>query len=294
MIKHIRLFGKQYKISHIVLLIVMTIIAFVMIAPFLWVFSASLRPYNQAISLPPKWLPPAFSNWNMNYFKKLFSDSIPFLTFMGNSLKMSTVITIGMVIHGTIAGYAYAKFKFPFKNTMFFLMMIAMMVPIQVTIVSLYRIMHYLGVLNTSLAVTLPSIFGAMSPGLAGAFGIFMMRQYFLTIPKELNEAATIDGAGPIKTFIFVMLPMAKSMIISLAIIVFTYSWNDYFTTFIMINDNSKLSLPVGILSIRQPFATGDNVEFAAVVLSVIPVLIVFILGQKWIVKSISHVGVKG
>ena len=105
-------------------------------------------------------------------------------------------------------------------------------------------------------------------------------------VPKELNEAAAIDGAGPIRTFISIMLPMAKSTLASLAIIVFTYSWNDYFTTFIMINDTEKLTLPVGILSIKQPFSTGDNVVFAAVVLAILPVLIVFLIGQKWIVKK--------
>ena len=230
----------------------------------------------------------------LKYYAKLFSGTIPFFTFMGNSLKMSTVITLGMVFHGAIAGYAYAKFNFPGKNLMFGMMMVAMMVPVQVTIVALYKIMNLLGVINTSLAVTLPSILGASCPGLAGAFGVFMMRQFFLSVPRELNEAAAIDGAGPIRTFVEIMVPMAKSTLASLAIIVFTFSWNDYFTTFIMINDTEKLSLPVGILSIRQPYATGDNVEFAAVVLSILPVLIVFIIGQKWIVKSMTHVGVKG
>ncbi|WP_334104840.1 carbohydrate ABC transporter permease [Muricomes intestini] len=294
MSKKIKIFGKRIKVSHIVLFIVMIVSAFIMIAPFLWVFSASLRSYSEATALPPKWLPPALGDWNLKYFKKLFSDSIPFFSFMKNSLKMSTIITIGMVFHGAIAGYAYAKFNFKGKNIMFFLMMVAMMVPVQVTIVALYKIMNILGVINTSWAVTLPSLVGATCPGLAGAFGIFMMRQFFLGVPNELKEAAALDGAGPIRTFVSIMLPMAKSTLTSLAIIVFTFSWNDYFTTFIMINDTEKLSLPVGILSIRQPFATGDNVEFAAVVLSVIPVLLVFIVGQKWIVKSMTHVGVKG
>lgn len=292
--KKISIFGKKIRISHIILFVVMMIIAGIMIAPFLWVFSASLRPYSEAIALPPKWLPPSIDKWDMKYFKKLFSDSIPFFTFMKNSLKMSTLITIGMVFHGAIAGYAYAKFNFKGKNLMFGLMMVAMMVPVQVTIVALFKIMNILGIINTSLAVTLPSLTGAMCPGLAGAFGVFMMRQFFMGVPKELNEAAALDGAGPIRTFVSIMLPMAKYTLTSLAIIVFTFSWNDYFTTFIMINDTKKLSLPVGILSVRQPFATGDNVEFAAVVLSVIPVLLVFIIGQKWIVKSMTHVGVKG
>ena len=294
MSKKINLFGKKVKISTILLALVMLILAFLVIAPFLWVFSASLRSYSEATSLPPKWLPPRFSNWDLKYFRKLFSKSIPFFTFMFNSLKMSTVITLGMVFHGTLAGYAYAKFDFPGKKIMFAMMMVAMMVPVQVTIVALFKIMTILKVTNTSWAVTLPSVFGASCPGLAGAFGIFMMRQFFLSVPKEMNESDAIDGAGPIRTFITIMTPMARAMIASLAIIVFTFSWNDYFTTFIMINKTERLSLPVGILSIKQPYATGDNVVFAAVVLSIIPVLVVFLIGQKWIIKSMTHVGVKG
>ena len=276
--KKIHLFGKTIKVSHILLTIIMFGIAFLMIAPFLWVLSASFRTYSEATSLPPKWLPPFFTEMRLGYFKKLFSNTIPFFVFMKNSLKISVIITLGMSLHGAIAGYAYAKFDFPGKNIMF----------------ALYKIMTMLGVINTSWAVTLPSIFGASCPGLAGAFGVFMMRQFFMGVPKELNEAAAIDGAGPIRTFISIMLPMAKSTLASLAIIVFTYSWNDYFTTFIMINDTEKLTLPVGILSIKQPFSTGDNVVFAAVVLAILPVLIVFLIGQKWIVKSMTHVGVKG
>lgn len=294
MSKKIKIFGKKVKVSHIILVIIMAVIAFLSVAPFLWVFSASLRPYSEATALPPKWLPPKFSDWNVSYFKKLFSDQIPFMTFMKNSVKMSLIITVGMVAHAAFAGYAYAKFNFPGKKIMFTLIMIAMMVPAQVTIVALYRIMSTLHLTNTSWAVTLPALAGASCPGLAGAFGIFMMRQFYMSVPNEMEEAAAIDGAGPIRTFVSIVLPMAKSNLASLAIIVFTFSWNDYFSSFIMINDTKKLPLPVGILQIRQPFATGDNVEFAAVVLAVIPVLLVFILFQKWIVESMTHVGVKG
>lgn len=135
--KKIHLFGKTIKVSHILLTIIMFGIAFLMIAPFLWVLSASFRTYSEATSLPPKWLPPFFTEMRLGYFKKLFSNTIPFFVFMKNSLKISVIITLGMSLHGAIAGYAYAKFDFPGKNIMFALLMVAMMVPIQVTIVAL-------------------------------------------------------------------------------------------------------------------------------------------------------------
>lgn len=264
-----------------------------MLAPFVWVFSASLRPFKEAITLPPKWLPPAGS-WDFSYYKRLFEISIPFSVFFKNSIVISAVITLGMLVHGTLAGYAYARLQFKGKNVMFAMMLITMMVPAQVTIIPLYQMMAGWNLINTSFAVTLPSLFGAAAPGLSGAFGIFLMRQFFKILPKEMEEAASIDGAGPIRTFVSIMLPQAKAIIASLAIIVFSMSWNDYFTAFIMINKTEKMPLPVGILAIRQPFATGDQFELAAVVLSILPVLLFFLLGQKWIVKSMVQAGIKG
>lgn len=293
-IMKIKIGSKKIAVSKIVLFAVMCCVALLMIAPFLWVFSASVRTYADAVALPPKWLMPKFSQWRLEYATKLFDGSIQFFTWMKNSLTTSTVITLGMTIHGCAAGYAYARLRFRGKNLFFSTMLVGMMVPIQVTIVPLYRIMSSLGLANTHWALTLPSIFGALCPGLAGAFGIFMMRQFFLTVPKELEESARIDGATPLRTFFSIMLPMAKSSLVSLAIVVFTYAWNDFFTAFIMMHSSEKLTLPVGILQIKMPLSTGDNVVFAAVTLSIVPVLLVYVVAQKWITESMTHVGIKG
>jgi multiple sugar transport system permease protein len=213
---------------------------------------------------------------------------------MGNSIFISVMITLGMIFHGTCAGYAYARLPFRGRRIMFSLMLITMMIPIHVIIIPLYKIMSVINLVNTPWAVIMPSLFGAMCPGLSGAFGIFLMRQFFLGMPREFEEAAAIDGASPLRTFFLIMIPQAKSTIVSLAIIVFSASWNDYFTPFIMINNTQKMPLPVGILAIRQPFATGDQFELAAIVLSVLPVLIIFIVGQKGIIKSMIQAGIKG
>lgn len=293
-IMKVRIGSKRIPVSKIILFIGMCCVALLMIAPFLWVFSASVRTYADAVALPPKWLLPVPSEWRLEYITKLFDGSIQFFNWMKNSLTTSTIITLGMTIHGCAAGYAYARLKFHGKNLFFSTMLVGMMVPIQVTIVPLYRIMSGLGLANTHWALTLPSIFGALCPGLAGAFGIFMMRQFFLTVPKELEESARIDGASPLRTFTSIMLPMAKPSMVSLAIVVFTYAWNDFFTAFIMIHSSEKLTLPVGILQIKTPLSTGDNVVFAAVTLSIVPVLLVYVVAQKWITESMTHVGIKG
>lgn len=281
-------------LKKLILLMFMLAAAAIFIAPFLWVFSASIRTYAEATSLPPKWLPPAYEDWNTRYFAQLFTGQSRFFLWMGNSLVLSSLITIGMVFHAAIAGYAYARLGFKGRKTMFSLILITMMIPVQVTIVPLFRIMNFLGVVNTLWSVAIPGLFGAMCPGLAGGFGIFLLRQFYFKIPKEMEDSATIDGASPLVTFVKIILPMAKANLASLAIIAFSFSWNDYFNAFIMLNSPDKVTLPVGILQLRQPFQTGDNVVFAAITLAIIPVLVIFVFCQQWIVKSMINIGIKG
>ncbi len=281
-------------VKNILLIVIMIAAAAVFIAPFLWVFSASVRTYAEATSLPPKWLPPSLDEWNTSYFAQIFSGQSRFFLWMKNSLFLSTLITIGMVFHAAIAGYAYARLEFRGKKAMFSLLLITMMIPVQVTIVPLFRIMNTLHVVNTLWSVALPGLFGAMCPGLAGGFGIFLLRQFYFKVPKEMEDAATIDGANPFVAFVKIILPMTKANLASLAIIAFSFSWNDYFNAFIMLNSPDKVTLPVGILQLRQPFQTGDNVVFAAITMAIVPVLVIFVLCQKWIVKSMINIGVKG
>jgi len=285
---------KNITLGKIIKLVLMLAMVFIFLAPFLWVFSASVRTYAEATSLPPKWLMPPVSEWNLKYIKQLFQNSEKFLLWMRNSFVISALITVGMVFHSAIAGYAYAKLDFKGKNFMFICLLLAMMIPVQVIIVPLYRIMNMMNLTNTVWSVTLPGLVGTLCPGLSGGFGIFLLRQFYMKVPSSLEEAALIDGASPARTFFRIILPMATPTLASLAILAFSFSWNDYFNTFIMINSPSKLTLPVGILQLKQPYNTGDNVVFAAITLAIIPVLLVFIVFQKWIVKSMINIGIKG
>ena len=184
MTKIIRIKGKRVRPGQILLAIGMILVAMIMIAPFLWVFSASLRTFSDATALPPKWLPPALGEWNMKYFDKLCSGQIPFFTFMRNSLKISTIITAGMVCHGALAGYAYARLSFKGKNVMFGLMLVGMMVPVQVTIVPLFKIMNLLGVINTAACRDTAFCFWSHVPGICGC------------IWNIYDETVFYDGAG--------------------------------------------------------------------------------------------------
>ena len=254
----------------------------VMTIPFLWMLLTSFKTFEDSTKIPLQILP---EQWILTNYTEIL-EVFPIAKWFMNSILAVVISLLAQVILGSLAAYAFARLRFPGKKFLFMLMLSIMMIPEQIFIIPRYNTLAAVGLTNTRVALWIVRLFSV--------FAVFMMRQFFMGVPKELNEAAAIDGAGPIRTFISIMLPMAKSTLASLAIIVFTYSWNDYFTTFIMINDTEKLTLPVGILSIKQPFSTGDNVVFAAVVLAILPVLIVFLIGQKWIVKSMTHVGVKG
>lgn len=283
----------KYKTQKAIILILLIVGALIMVAPFLWVFSSSLRPFSEAIKLPPKWLPPSPLNWDFANYKVLFSKAVPFLDFFKNSFKVSAVATAGIVINSALAGYAFARLKFPGREALFYLLLLSMMIPIQVIIIPLFLLMRHFGLVDSHMSLMLPGILGAFAPGMSGAFGVFLFRQFFKTIPESLEEAAKIDGAGYWTVFWKIVLPQAKPSLAALTILTFTASWNEYFLPLIFINTLDKMLLPVGILAIRQPFGTGDPIEFAAVTLSILPVLIFFLLSQEWIVETFVRAGTK-
>ena len=265
-----------------------------MIAPFLWLFTTTLRPTREAFSLPPRWLPG--SDATFESYQRLFASTVPIGRFFLNSLTMSSAVTLGYVATTTIAGYAFARLAFPFKRMLFAMLLVSLMVPIQTTLIPLFLLMRGLGLVDTQWAIILPGLTGAFAPGMSGAFGIFMMRQFFLTLPKDLFEAARVDGAGHFRTFWSVALPLAKPQIAALAVIIFTVTWNDYFMPLIFLNSIDKMTLPVGIMSLREPVGNSSATSevIAAVALAVLPVLVAFLVAQRWIVDSFIRAGVKG
>ncbi|MFC0531388.1 carbohydrate ABC transporter permease [Phytohabitans kaempferiae] len=262
----------------------------VMLAPFLWMVSTSLRPIGQSLTLPPKWLPTTF---DLSTYEALANQDYPILRFMQNSFVISGLSTLGIVATSAMAGYAFAKVSFRFSNVLFGLLLVSLMVPIQVTIIPLFVIMQKLGLVDSPWALILPALLGAFAPGLPGAFGIFMMRQFFRGIPDPLIEAATLDGAGPLRIFWRIALPLSRPALASLAIIVFTLSWNEYFTPLVFLNSTSEMTLPLGIQALRPPFGQGSSLVLAAVTVALLPVLIAYLAGQRWIVESFTRSGLK-
>lgn len=267
---------------------VLVIGGLLMLSPFVWMLSAAFSSGSKSLVLPPKWLPVGVTLGN---FKALNSPSFPVFHFMQNSLVVSLVATAGMLATSALAGYAFAKFRFRGRNLLFALFLLSLMIPIQVTIIPLFVIMEKLGLINSLWSLMLPALLGAFAPGLPGAFGVFMMRQFFRGIPDALIEAATLDGAGRFTIFRRIALPLSKPALASLGVITFILSWNEYFTPLVFLNSTSDMTLPVGIQSLRPPFGQSSNTVLAAVALSCLPLLIVFLAGQRWIIQGFVRSG---
>lgn len=275
---------KPINRGDIVSFVVLTIAAILVMMPLLWMFSTSLRPTNESFTLPPQWLPTQFRFEN---YLAPFESNVPFQNFFLNSLKITLAVTFGQLVTCSTAGYAFARLRFPGRNILFIVLLASLMVPSQVTIIPIFLTMRSLGLIDTHLAVILP--------GLVSAFGVFLMRQFFKQMPQELFDAAKVDGAGYIRTFVQIALPLAGPGLATLGIITFNAVWNSYFLPLIFLNSWDNMTLPQGIALLTGYMGSGNpSVVMAAVTMAILPVLIVFLIAQRWIIEALTRSGLKG
>ncbi|GAA3216828.1 carbohydrate ABC transporter permease [Dactylosporangium cerinum] len=269
--------------SRIATFVILGIAALAITAPFLWIFRGAFSGSDAELyRLPPTFDP---ANVTTDNFGKV-TDQVPYFRFFLNSIIVSTTITVAQVITCSTAAYAFARLHFKGKGVLFAVVIGSLMIPIQVTIVPLFLVMSKLGLTNTLWALILPGIFSA--------FGIFLLRQHFLALPMEIEEAAKLDGAGHLRTFARIILPLSGPSIATLAILCFTYWWNDLLLPLVMISDTERQTLPVGLVLLAGRFSTGSLGTIAAgIAMAIVPVLIVFILAQRYIVQSIASSGLK-
>jgi multiple sugar transport system permease protein len=260
------------------------LLGLLMLAPFFWVLSNSFLLENNALTLPPKWLPIPFTLAN---YHQLFT-LIPFGLMAFNSLKIASIVTIGVLATSSLAAYALARLNFPGRNVIFILFLSALMVPIQVTAIPTFILIRTLGLLDTHEAVYLPALINVL--------GIFLLRQFFLGIPREVEEAARLEGAGHLRILLQIILPMSKPALASLAIFVFLMTWNDFFWPNLFLSTPDKMTLPVGLVSLQSPYGGGapPTVIFAAISLILVPALLVFSFAQRFITESLASSGLKG
>lgn len=264
-------------------LLVLTLGAGLMIAPFLWVLQAAFSDPASAYVLPPRLIP---ENPTLENFQSVFA-TVPFATFIKNSFIIASAITVGQLITCSMAAYPFARLNFPGKNVLFILLLATLMIPLQVTIVPLFILMRQIGLYDTLWAVILPAL---ISP-----FGIFLLRQYYMTIPTELEDAARIDGASYVTIYWRIIVPLSLPALSTLAIVTFVYWWNEYFIPLIMINSQELQVLPVGLTLLRGRYSAGAvGAISAGITMAVIPILIFFLVLQRNIIKSVASTGLKG
>ncbi len=255
--------------------------AAIMLIPFIWMVSTSLKTSGSTMVLPPQIIPEEM-NWG-NYVR--VTEAFPVFKFLWNSLFVAITSTLGQILLCSMAAYAFARLEFKGRDLIFIIYLATLMVPTQVTMTPQFILMKYLGWLDTYQGLILPGIFNA--------FGTFLLRQFFLGIPKELEEAAFIDGASHFRVFGQIILPLAKPALATLAIFSFMQSWNNFLWPLIVVSEPEMMTLPLGLSLLQGRWETDWNLMMAGVVISVIPVLAVYLFAQRYFIQGITLSGMK-
>ncbi len=248
--------------------------------PFLWMTFGAFKTEVQLFEYPPRLLP---DPWTLAAFPVLFK-AIPFGHMFLNSWEISLLATLGALVSSAMAAYAFARLRFWGRNQLFIVMLATMMVPAQVTMIPVFIIMHRLGWIDTHLPLIVPNWMG-------WAFGIFLMRQFFLQISSEMEDAAKIDGANAFQIFLRLFVPLSKPVLATLAVFSFLYSWNDLLGPIIYLTTQEKMTLTVGIATFKGFNRSRFDLLMAGAVISVVPILIIFIIAQKYFVRGITISG---
>lgn len=250
--------------------------AVIMLMPFLWMLSTSLKSDSATMVMPPEFIVkhPIIAN-----YKAVITD-YPMITFLKNSVIVAVLTTVFQIFNGALAGFAFGRMRFKGKNVLFLIILSTMMIPSQVTMIPQFVLLKYLGWLNTYLGLIVPNVFGA--------FSIFLMKQAFENLPDALEEAAAIDGANLWTIFWKVDLPQTRATIATLTIFNFMQSWNNYLWPLIVTNSDEKATLPLGLALMQGQYTTNWNLVMAGVVISVIPILMVYLIAQKQFIQGMT------
>lgn len=263
--------------------ILMTAIALVFMIPLLWMFSTSLKTRADIFAWPPSWLPdvPMWENYVAAF------TSYPLARFMLNSTILVVLNTIGELVSVPLIAYGFARLRFPFKKVLFLLMLSTMMIPGQIKLIPLYSMYSRLGLIDTYVPLFLPSFFG-------NPFFIFLMVQYIRTIPRDLDEAARIDGAGTWTILYRIILPLCKPALAVMIVFTFLWVWNDFLQPLIYLNDFNSYPISVGLAFFQGRYSVEWNMFMAATLVSILPVLVLYFFAQKHLIGGISALGLKG
>ncbi len=262
--------------------IIIALGAMVFLFPFVWMISTSLTSSSELFKLPPQLIPDPV---NTSAYERLFAD-VPIMRWMFNSILVALSVTFLQVASSAMAAYAFTRLRFPGRDVIFVLFLATLMVPFQVMIVPLFIEMRYLGLLNSYAGLIIPEI--------AMPFGVFLLRQAFLGLPRELEEAAFVDGAGHVRVFLTLVLPLSKPALATVAVFSFMGAWNSFLWPLIVISSPDLMTLPLGLSSMSSRFVTDWNLLLAGATISVLPIVAVFLFAQRYVLQGVAMSGLKG
>jgi multiple sugar transport system permease protein len=262
----------------------LVLVSLVLVLPFLWILSTSLKGDEDIFTTPPRWIP---TDIRWENYSDVF-DRMPFLIYFRNSVFVTVMTIIGVVLSSSLVAYAFACLRWPGRNALFIFILATMMLPMQVTMIPLFVLFKELGWLNTYKPLIIPAFFGG------GAFNIFLLRQFFLTIPRELFEAARIDGCSEFRIYWRIVLPLAKPALATVAILTFMFSWNDFLGPLIYLSDQLKGTLALGLAMFVGQHQTEWGMLMAASVIMMVPMILIFFFFQRYFIRGFVMSGIKG
>jgi multiple sugar transport system permease protein len=269
-------------VASVLLYVAVTLGALVMLMPFAWMLLGSVKDLGQLYQVPPNWIPNPFVF--QNYVNAW--TSVPFDTGYINSAIVTVTVVVANLLTCSMAAYAFARIEFPFRHTLFILFLATLMVPEQVTIIPLYIIIESLGLIDTLLSLIIPY-------ALFNAFGVFLLRQFIKSLPVDLEEAAIVDGANRWTIYWRIILPLIRPALAAFGIFTFLFQWNNFFRPLVFLNTIDKYTVPLAINFFRGQYATDFALLMAGSAISIVPVLIVYIIGQRHIIEGIATTGLK-
>jgi len=278
-----RSYKQKNKLKKILIYAALILLSLLFIFPFLWMIFTAFKPENEVITFPPNLLP---IEWDWYNFKEVF-EIVPFGTFYKNSLIVAGLGTLGTVLSSSFVAYGFARIKGKGRNFWFMLLMSTLMLPPQVTMIPVYIIWSRLGFVDTLVPLILPAFLG-------NSYYIFLLRQFFRSIPKEVEESAYLDGANTFQIFWKLILPMSKSSIITVTILSFMGFWNDFLNPLIYLHSTENFTLAVGIMQFQGALTVYWGPMMAASTLMLIPLIFIFFTGQKYFVEGVATQGLKG
>lgn len=274
---------KELTIGRVFFTLIIGLVALTMILPLLWMLSTSFKIEGEVFEFPIRWIPKTL---DLNNYNEAWKGSFNFPLYYLNTIKITVLSTALQVIVSAMAAYAFSKINFKFSKGIFMIYLSTMMIPSQVTLIPCFMIFKEIGLMDTHFGLVILTAFSV--------YGVFLLKQFMGAIPNELSEAAIVDGAGHMQIFSRIILPISKPSIVTLAMLKFIWTWNDYMNPLIFLNTTNKFTLQLGMRTFSSEYGDQYGPTMAAAVLSIVPLMILFLICQKNIIEGISIGAVKG